>query len=536
MALNNEIYRITCKISIDRMRMFNPDTREIPIIFSELSEKDFRTIRYLNTGIPITSELKPTKEDGAFDYAAMCCVGTDTAFNVLLKEILHEDGSIHNPMTVQVTMYLSAIVNGYRKIDILACYAPDGKNFVLVPRTDENDEEKKTGKSIRSGFMRDVKALVLDCPEEEPWLRLHLSGLDKYRVATLENIFADCKLMDVKGLINDAPLVFSRNNECAVITVWMAREGKERLGIKTGKVYEHLNLGLSWKSSQLRPVVTKFDHPSLYPKGKLIVNNARCRWMDSDESLFNVNFRISLERCTNYWSVKDQLKKLDSRVRDFIVIDGARYSDPNDIPKVIHHIDIRLNELSEKTAKEDFEFLFGMRRACGPLTNPRFDNYDMNLEIEFDDNGMWSEWHATRAKPRSIYISSAPLLRDDPLSKALEALKKYAENDIIKPVQWPKKEETKMQETKFGVPKIKKVLFENPAVIVFWDDGTKTVVHAQNEPYDPEKGLAMAVTRKALGNGREYYNYIQRFLKKAPAPESKTDVVPKKKPTTKKKK
>lgn len=47
---------------------------------------------------------------------------------------------------------------------------------------------------------------------------------------------------------------------------------------------------------------------------------------------------------------------------------------------------------------------------------------------------------------------------------------------------------------------IKKVIFNNPATIVFWADGTKTVVKAKNEDFDPEKGLAMAIAKKALGN------------------------------------
>lgn len=61
--------------------------------------------------------------------------------------------------------------------------------------------------------------------------------------------------------------------------------------------------------------------------------------------------------------------------------------------------------------------------------------------------------------------------------------------------------------------KIDRVLFNNPATIVFWADGTKTVVKVQNgEPYDPEKGLAMAISKKALGNDRGYYDEFQKQL------------------------
>ena len=64
------------------------------------------------------------------------------------------------------------------------------------------------------------------------------------------------------------------------------------------------------------------------------------------------------------------------------------------------------------------------------------------------------------------------------------------------------------------VPAIKDVKFEDPATIVFWADGTKTVVRAQDEAYDPEKGLAMAISRKALGNKRDYYHVFLKWLKK----------------------
>ena len=59
---------------------------------------------------------------------------------------------------------------------------------------------------------------------------------------------------------------------------------------------------------------------------------------------------------------------------------------------------------------------------------------------------------------------------------------------------------------------IKKVIFNNPATIVFWSDGSKTVVKAHLDDYDPEKGLAMAIAKKALGNEGNYYNVFKKWL------------------------
>lgn len=63
------------------------------------------------------------------------------------------------------------------------------------------------------------------------------------------------------------------------------------------------------------------------------------------------------------------------------------------------------------------------------------------------------------------------------------------------------------------IPKITKVIFNDPATIVFWADGTKTVVKCDDgECFDREKGLAMAVSKKALGNQGNYYNEFKKWL------------------------
>ena len=63
-----------------------------------------------------------------------------------------------------------------------------------------------------------------------------------------------------------------------------------------------------------------------------------------------------------------------------------------------------------------------------------------------------------------------------------------------------------------GAPSIKKVHFNPPATVVLWEDGTKTVVKAQDgEDFDPEKGLAMAITKKTLGNQGNYYETIKKW-------------------------
>lgn len=147
----------------------------------------------------------------------------------------------------------------------------------------------------------------------------------------------------------------------------------------------------------------------------------------------------------------------------------------------------------------------------------------------------------------------------------------YMEMDIIGPDQFykagwsePINEQSSIGPWDFlfcNVPDIKKVIFNNPVTIVLWTDGTKTVVKAQAiktvemtkamffksdasdvtkfiglksgqtykafykgetnsffidvyDDFDPEKGLAMAIAKKALGNKGSYYDKFKKWLPK----------------------
>lgn len=60
---------------------------------------------------------------------------------------------------------------------------------------------------------------------------------------------------------------------------------------------------------------------------------------------------------------------------------------------------------------------------------------------------------------------------------------------------------------------IKKVIFNNPATIILWKNGDKTVVKCgEHDAYDPEKGLAMAIAKYACGNQGNYYDIFKKYL------------------------
>lgn len=60
---------------------------------------------------------------------------------------------------------------------------------------------------------------------------------------------------------------------------------------------------------------------------------------------------------------------------------------------------------------------------------------------------------------------------------------------------------------------IKDVIFNNPATIVLWKDGTKTVVKCQEgDTYDKEKGLALCIAKKYLGNKGNFNEVFKKWI------------------------
>lgn len=106
--------------------------------------------------------------------------------------------------------------------------------------------------------------------------------------------------------------------------------------------------------------------------------------------------------------------------------------------------------------------------------------------------------------------------------KRMEAMKKQIVEQMgtintassITSIDWyaPTHLEEQERNMFYPIKTITKVIFNDPATIVFWADGTKTVVQAYNEPFDKEKGLAMAIAKKALGNKGNYNEVFKKWI------------------------
>lgn len=67
-----------------------------------------------------------------------------------------------------------------------------------------------------------------------------------------------------------------------------------------------------------------------------------------------------------------------------------------------------------------------------------------------------------------------------------------------------------------NIPEVKKVIFNDPATIVYWKDETKTVVKCQEgDDFDPEKGFAMAFLKKCWGNKCNFNDKLRKIMKEA---------------------
>lgn len=140
-----------------------------------------------------------------------------------------------------------------------------------------------------------------------------------------------------------------------------------------------------------------------------------------------------------------------------------------------------------------------------------------------------------RTIKRDAFYGLNPGSNCDSLKKAIEDYWKYDEQIIKDTIRRILMEENNMTglPRKSGrypwgdsnnIPKIKKVIFNDPATIVIFEDGTKTIVKVgEGEKYDPEKGLAMALAKRVFGTNKAKSNYYDIFKKWLPKKEKSVE-------------
>ena len=60
----------------------------------------------------------------------------------------------------------------------------------------------------------------------------------------------------------------------------------------------------------------------------------------------------------------------------------------------------------------------------------------------------------------------------------------------------------------------KQIIFNNPATIVIWEDGSKTVVKTMHgDKFNEEIGVAMAYMKKLLGSSTQFKKLVKKYTK-----------------------
>lgn len=189
------------------------------------------------------------------------------------------------------------------------------------------------------------------------------------------------------------------------------------------------------------------------------------------------------------------------------------------------------------TARNEFDIITAIAKSTGEATlvvkvegNPvpcRIPVKMVNVNVETDTDGTTVSIPCEAILPTipdiaSLYPQTATS------AKISQAAREYLKHDLAITKQLDKM--LKEIPPLVRLPEIKDVIHNSapkngsvPATIVFWTDGTKTVVKAINEEYDPEKGIAMAFVKKMFGNKGNYFNQIKKWLPKVEQTEVKAE-------------
>lgn len=97
----------------------------------------------------------------------------------------------------------------------------------------------------------------------------------------------------------------------------------------------------------------------------------------------------------------------------------------------------------------------------------------------------------------------------EPTKKEIE----YMKNDVKATTTAYNKMYKNKSPRQKALERIKKVIFNDPCTIVLWNDGTKTVVKCgEDDVFDPEKGLAMAISKYFFDNKGYFNDVFKKFV------------------------
>ncbi|MBO7079907.1 MAG: hypothetical protein J6W64_08885 [Bacilli bacterium] len=204
---------------------------------------------------------------------------------------------------------------------------------------------------------------------------------------------------------------------------------------------------------------------------------------------------------------------LDDMIKDFV--DELWKEFHKGIPKVYEislyiSLPVGLNMWIKEHIRNEIEKRLAIKRdedkLCRELSNSRFGI------ISHDMRHMYPVPIIPNRDIRTLFPET--LYKDTDLADSIIDTLRYGQYDINMVLnQMKDRARAKEKIKEYEKMHIENVIFNDPATIVFWRDGSKTVVKAKDEPFDKEKGLAMAIAKKVYGNEGNYYNIFRKWCK-----------------------
>jgi hypothetical protein len=162
-----------------------------------------------------------------------------------------------------------------------------------------------------------------------------------------------------------------------------------------------------------------------------------------------------------------------------------------------------------KKNRVSYEMYWDRSHSSTTIYYPNFRDYVYTVRCEYGQKSFDVIRYLTTANKRKLLYSVSRYTSPE---KVLNILKEDYQNkfkrqrDII-----PQYE---VERT------IQNVIFNPPATIVFWQDGTKTVVKCcPDDTFDKEKGLAMAICKKFYDNTSKFYKVFEKWCENDKAGE-----------------
>lgn len=153
------------------------------------------------------------------------------------------------------------------------------------------------------------------------------------------------------------------------------------------------------------------------------------------------------------------------------------------------------NEYEFEKRPDRFDTLLLGKRACNMMTHnmmPKFDIDDI-VTVPYDHSKKC--WTVTAVRINPIDMRATYELVSE---KTHATLHNVPEGDITLVKRHAQKKEKLTMDNRY---KVKKILYNGPATIVYWADGEKTVVKCMDtDTFDPMAGFCAALAKRVYGS------------------------------------